>query len=138
METNGLLLGKHVEYSRIAARYSNLIVRVSFKGSSSVEFENLTGANGEFYEYQYTALENLINSGLKPCDEVYAAIMLSFSTEDSYMEFKRRLAGISPSLVECVDEEYVIMYPHVKELLRKNNLVPRVSYDPSGVPNSMI
>lgn len=138
LETNGLLLGKYPEYSKAIAQYSKLAVRVSFKGCSQEEFETLTGAMGTFYEYQYAALENLINAGLKPCDEVYAAVMLSFTTAKNYSTFKDRLSSIHPDLANCIDEEYVILYPHVRELLNKNGLVPKIAYDPSGVPNFMI
>jgi len=64
--------------------------------------------------------------------------MLSFSNEETYALFKKRLASIHPALSECIDEEYVILYPHVKDLLRRNKLVPRIAYDPSGIPDFMI
>lgn len=138
LETNGLLIGKSTNYANRLANYSKLLIRVSFKGCTPEEFEYLTGANSKYYEYQFLALENLYNSGLKPCKDFYPAVMLSFSTDETYSSFKKRLAKIHLSLVECIDEEYVILYPHVKELLRRNNLVPRIAYDPSGVPDSMI
>ncbi|MEM0000176.1 MAG: radical SAM protein [Desulfurococcaceae archaeon] len=138
LETNGLLIGRNADDAGKLAKYSKLIVRISFKGCTPEEFEYLTGAKSEHYEYQFLALENLYSSGLKPCKDFYPAVMLSFSSGESYGSFKRRLAEIHPSLVECIDEEYVILYPHVKELLRKNRLMPRIAYDPSGVPDFMI
>ncbi|MEM4441125.1 MAG: molybdenum cofactor biosynthesis protein MoaA, partial [Desulfurococcaceae archaeon] len=66
------------------------------------------------------------------------AVMLSFSTEESYVSFKKKLAEIHPSFTECIDEEYVILYPHVRELLEKNKLKPRIAYDPRGIPEFMI
>ena len=138
LETNGLLLGVREEYARNLARFSKAVVRVSFKGCTPGEFEYLTGARSEFYEYQFRALENLLNQGLVPCQDFYPAVMLSFSSGDSYSTFKKKLARIHTSLVECIDEEYVILYPHVKELLKKNKLTPQVAYDPSGVPDFMV
>lgn len=138
LETNGLLIGRNPEIARELSKYTRLAVRVSFKGCTPSEFEYLTGARAEFYEYQFRALENLYNYGLKPCEDFYPAVMLSFSTEDSYRGFKKKLASIYPSLPECIDEEYVILYPHVKELLKKNKLTPRVAFDPSGIPEFMI
>ncbi|MEM4913837.1 MAG: radical SAM protein [Desulfurococcaceae archaeon] len=138
LETNGLLIGKDPGLARRLAEYSKLVVRVSFKGCTPSEFEYLTGARAEFYEYQFRALENLLKAGLKPCEELYPAVMLSFSTEESYVSFKKKLAEIHPSFTECIDEEYVILYPHVRELLEKNKLKPRIAYDPSGIPEFMI
>lgn len=138
LETNGLLIGRHGDYAKRLVEYNNLAVRVSFKGCTPGEFEYLTGASREFYEYQFKALENLYLHGMKPCRDFYPAVMLSFSTGDSYLFFKNKLRSIDPRLVECIDEEYVILYPHVRELLEKNRLKPRVAYDPSGIPESMI
>ncbi len=138
LETNGLLIGRYPEYAKKLSEFARLVVRVSFKGCNSSEFEYLSGASAEFYEYQFKALENLYERGLKPCEDFYPAVMLSFSTDESYREFKKRLSQIHPSLAECVDEEYVILYPHVRELLNKNKLVPRVAFSPSGVPEFMI
>ena len=138
LETNGLLIGRYPEYAANLSRFSRLIIRISFKGCTPVEFELLSGADRSFYEYQYKALENLIIYGFKPCEDFYPAVMLSFSSSESYSLFKKRLTEIHPSLVECIDEEYVILYQHVKELLKRNKLTPRIAYDPSGVPDFMI
>ena len=139
LETNGLLIGWSREYAAKLANYNNLVVRVSFKGTTPSEFEHLTGARSEFYEYQFKALENLHDEGLKPCRDYYPAIMLSFSTlEGGYNLFKKRVAMLHPLLVECIDEEYVILYPHVKKLLEMNKLTPRIAYDPSNIPGFMI
>jgi hypothetical protein len=48
------------------------------------------------------------------------------------------LAEIHPKLSEWVDEEYVILYPHVVKLLETRGLKPRIAYKPEDVPSSMI
>jgi len=138
LETNGLLIGRSADYVRALSGFGKLIVRVSFKGCTPEEFEHLTGADRSHYEYQFRALENLYSFGFKPCEDFYPAVMLSFTNDEDYRLFKKRLASIHPALVECIDEEYVIMYPHVRELLRRNKLTPRIAFDPSGVPDFMI
>jgi len=138
LETNGLLIGRDSGYAKALAKYSKIVVRVSFKGCTREEFEHLTGAKGVFYDYQFQALANLYSHGLKPCEDFYPAIMLSFSSAESYNSFRKKLAEIHPSLAECIDEEYVILYPHVKELLRRNKLVPRLAYSPDNVPSFMV
>jgi len=138
LETNGLLIGYDESYARDLAKFDNIVVRVSFKGTTPEEFELLTGAERRFYEYQFRALENLLNAGLKPGRDFYAAAMLSFSPEENIKAFLHRLASINPVLAQELDVEYVILYPHVVELLRKNKLKPRVAYTPNGIPDFMI
>jgi len=138
LETNGLLIGFDQQYARQLARYNNIAVRVSFKGTTPEEFEKLTGADKSFYTYQFKALENLLDSGLKPGQDFYVAVMLSFSTPDNVRMFLKKISGIHPALAQEIDEEYVILYPHVVELLKKNGLKPYTAYRPDGVPDFMI
>ncbi len=137
LETNGLLIGREKSYAKALANH-RVVVRVSFKGATKEEFYMLTGARPEFYEYQFKALENLLEEGFKPGEDVYPAIMLSFSTDESYAQFKKRLREIHPRLVESIDEEYVILYPHVIEILKRNRLNPRIAYTPDNIPQYMI
>jgi len=138
LETNGILIGYDKQYAEELSKYRRLIIRVSFKGTTSEEFEKLTGADRRFYELQFKALENLIDAGLKPGHQVYPAVMLSFSPEENIQKFLDRLREIYPVLPEEIDPEYVILYPHVRELLRKYGLKPRIAYTPNGVPDFMI
>jgi len=138
LETNGILIGSDYSYAKELARFNNIVVRVSFKGTTPEEFELLSGADKRFYEYQFKALENLLNAGFKPGRDFYAAAMLSFSPEDNVKSFLRRLSQIHPALAQELDAEYVILYPHVIELLRRNKLKPLVAYTPNGIPDFMI
>ncbi len=138
LETNGILIGYDKKYAEELAGFSKIAVRVSFKGTTPEEFESLTGARRDFYIYQFKALENLIDAGLKPGEEVYPAVMLSFSPEQNIRFFLDKLREIHPVLVESIDPEYVILYPHVRELLRRYGLKPRIAYSPKGIPEFMI
>lgn len=138
LETNGILIGADASYAEELAQYRCLIVRVSLKGTNEGEFRALTSAKPNVFKYQLGAFENLVDAGLEPGERVYAAVMLSFSTSESYEELKTCLTEIHPRLAEEVDEEYVILYPHVVELMRRRGLKPRISYRPNGVPSSMI
>ncbi len=137
LETNGVLLGHDRSYARELASFSNIVVRVSFKGVTADEFYMLTGAKKECFELQFKALENLIDAGLRPGYEVYAAAMISFSDEKDIAKFVMKLAEINPELVE-VDWEVVIMYPHVKKLLKLTDLKPKRWVDPNNIPKSML
>lgn len=48
------------------------------------------------------------------------------------------MAETHPQLPEEIDEEYVILYPHVVELIRRRGLKPKIAYRPNGVPDFMI
>ncbi|MEM2223411.1 MAG: radical SAM protein [Acidilobaceae archaeon] len=137
LETNGILIGYDEEYAKALSNYNNIIVRVSFKGVSREEFHRLTGANPEAFEYQFRALENLLNAGLKPGIEFYPATMIGFSSDSDIIEFTRRLASIHPALTD-VDWEYVILYPHVKMVLDRVGLKPTRAVKPNSIPRNMI
>ncbi len=137
LETNGILLGYDAGYAKELANYGNLVVRVSFKGTTPEEFSLLTGAEPKFFELQVRALENLISAGFEAGRNVYAAAMVGFSSDESVVNFVRMLKGVDSRLVD-VDWEYVIMYPHVEELLRKHNLRPLRAVRPDGVPKEMV
>jgi uncharacterized Fe-S cluster-containing radical SAM superfamily protein len=138
LETNGILIGADNTYAKELEDYDNLIVRVSIKGARREEFHMLTLAEPVFFEYQLKALKNLVDAGMEPGRRVYPAVMLSFSSREAYRSLKDRLAEIHPTLSKEIDEEYVILYPHVVELLKKRKLSPRIAYRPEGVPASMI
>ncbi|MET1160325.1 MAG: radical SAM protein [Thermoprotei archaeon] len=138
LETNGLLIGRDINKAKDLAKFNNVVVRVSFKGTTSEEFEYLTGADREYYKYQFKALENLYEAGLEPGKDFYAAAMLSFSPEENIKKFLKKLSEIHPVLAEDLDVEYVILYPHVVKLLKMNRLKPRIAYRPDGIPEFMI
>ena len=138
LETNGILIGADERYAEELAEHDELIVRVSLKGTSREEFHKLTLAKPEAFELQLKALENLVEAGLEPGERVYAAVMLSFSSPEAYAALKERLASIHPALAEEIDEEYVILYPHVVELMRRRGLRPLRAYRPDKIPAFMI
>ncbi|AMD30489.1 radical SAM protein [Acidilobus sp. 7A] len=137
LETNGLIIGGDQNFARELAKHDNVVVRVSFKGVTKEEFHRLTGARASFFELQFKALENLVAAGLEPGREVYAAAMIGFSDDESIREFVSRLAEIDRRLTD-VDWEYVILYRHVEEQLRRLGLRPKRAVTPNGVPPSMI
>ena len=50
--------------------------------------------------------------------------MIAFSRDEDIAKFLMRLAGIDERLGDHVDWEVVIMYPHVKQILRRYGLKP--------------
>ena len=140
LETNGILVGCKEDYAKRLAEYrgSNIEVRISIKGTSPDEFHLITGANVEAWYCQLRALQLLVNYGLKPGEEVYPAVMLSFAKEEGLTRIKRLLSAIHPDLAMNIDPEYVISYPHVEYMLRLRNLKPNKAYKPGQIPPEMI
>ncbi len=140
VETNGILLGVREDYSRAigAFRGRGIEVRVSVKGTCPEEFHELTGADPKFWRVQLEALRNLVEAGLEPAREVYPAVMLSLSGEEGLKRFSGVLASIHPELSELIDEEYIILYEHVKELLKRTGLRPRYVVLPGNIPKEMV
>ena len=132
LETNGTLID--AAYAKELARFRNLSVRVSLKGSTPEEFARLTGARPESFQLQLDALKNLAEAGAR----FHPAVMLSFSTPESIGQLKENLKLISSSLPAEMEEEYIFLYPHVKERLKKAGIKPAVSYNPRGIPEELI
>jgi uncharacterized Fe-S cluster-containing radical SAM superfamily protein len=101
LETNGILIGHDDTYAKDLARFENLYVRVSLKGTNREEFSALTGAEPTGFELQIKALENLNNAGAR----VHPAVMTSFSPYDHVMALRKQLAGINPGFADIEVEE---------------------------------
>ncbi|MCD6248259.1 MAG: radical SAM protein [Hadesarchaea archaeon] len=120
LESNGALIDR--DLAKKLSGFEHLHVRVSLKGTNPEEFSHLTGAIPEGFNLQLRGLGNLVDAGV-PC---HAAVMVSFSREEDLERLRQDLAEIDPALAD-VEEEYVILYPHVVERLRRAGLRPRVT-----------
>jgi len=140
LETNGLLIGLDRRFARELARFGGrgIEVRVSIKGCSPREFSMLTLGEEGWWWLQLEALRNLLSEGLEACEEVYPAIMLSFSDKESQQFLLERLREIDERLAKCIDPEYVFLYPHVVELMKKRGLRPRIAYRPNEIPEELV
>ncbi|MCX8136522.1 radical SAM protein [Pyrobaculum aerophilum] len=136
VETNGVMINRNLA-KELASR-PNAVVRVSIKGATPQEFVKITMSPSFYFYKQLEALRLLIESGMRPCRDVYPAAMLGFSTEDSERRLAKALGEIHPKLPECIDVEYVILYPHVVKLMSARGLKPTRAVTPSGVPAFMI
>lgn len=126
LETNGILIDS--DYAKDLANFKNIHVRVSLKGASEDEFSLLTGAVPNGFSKQLEGLKHLCSAGVS----VHPAVMLSFSTEETLSGLKRELRRIHPSLDRELEEEYLLLYPHVLERIKRAGLKPNLAYDKSG------
>jgi uncharacterized Fe-S cluster-containing radical SAM superfamily protein len=133
LETNGILLGHDQSYAKDLARFPNLYVRVSFKGTNEEEFSRLTGAKPTGFHLQLQALENLFRSGVK----VHPAVMVSFSPKENAQTLQKRLKEIHPSF-EDFEVEELVFWGKVAERLEKAGIDYRSAYQPEGIPPEQV
>ncbi|MCS7139201.1 MAG: radical SAM protein [Candidatus Nezhaarchaeota archaeon] len=134
LETNGILIGNDKSYAQALSKFSTVHVRVSLKGTCEEEFSLLTGALREQFNLQLQALKNLLDYGVS----CHPAVMLSFSDRESLERLRERLSEIDPALPDNVEEEYVFMYPHVVERLKRSSINPKIAYHPNRIPEELI
>ena len=120
IETNGMTLGHDRDFALSLARFKNLHVRVSIKGSSKEEYNKLTGASSDSYELPFKALDYLIDAGVS-CN---ACVMVSFSDDDQIKDVKRKLHNVWPGLLKSLELENITLFPKVAERLSNANLYP--------------
>jgi uncharacterized Fe-S cluster-containing radical SAM superfamily protein len=117
LETNGILIGYDRTYAEDLARFQNLHVRVSLKGTNEDEFSALTGAEPTGFNLQIQALENLLRAGV----ETHPAVMVSFSPAEHIEDLRNRLKRIDLSFQDIEIEE-LVFWGDVEERLRKRGL----------------
>uniref|UniRef100_A0A7V0Z3J5 Radical SAM protein n=1 Tax=candidate division WOR-3 bacterium TaxID=2052148 RepID=A0A7V0Z3J5_UNCW3 len=132
LETNGTLLDE--DFIKKLSQFKNLRIRVSLKGTIPDEFSMLTGAIPETFDLILDNLNNLVRFNLR----FNLAVMLSFSPDKNVVQLKERLKKISNRIIEDFEEEYVFLYPHVLERLKKAQIKPYIAYTPDGIPKELI
>ena len=120
LETNGMTLGNDKAFAEQLAPYKNLHVRVSIKGTSQVEYHELTDAIPESYELPFRALKHLIDAGVS-CN---ACVMVSFSDDDGIRSVEKKLFELHPGLLKSLEKERITPFPKVAKRLAKNGLKP--------------
>ena len=133
LETNGILIGADQSYATDLARFPNLHVRVSLKGTNEEEFARLTGARPEAFQLQLEALTHLTQAGV----ESHPAVMVSFSPPSNIATLRERLAAIHPDFADFEVEE-LVLYGGVKERLERAGLAYRTAFEPRATPPSQI
>lgn len=121
LETNGMTLGADRAFAEQLARFKNLHVRVSIKGTSQQEYADLTSAIPESYELPFKALEHLMDAGVS-CN---ACVMVSFSDEVGVKRVTKKLADVRPGLLKSLELEHITMFPKVAKRLAAEEMMPR-------------
>ncbi len=132
LETNGTLLDN--DFVKELSLFKNLHIRVSLKGTTPEEFSMLTGAVSETFDLILDNLQRLVSFGLR----FNIAVMLSFSPDKNIVQLKERLKKISQKIIDDFEEEYVFLYPHVVERLKRTGIKPLAAFKPDGIPKELI
>jgi uncharacterized Fe-S cluster-containing radical SAM superfamily protein len=132
LESNGTLI--NAEYAKQLSKFRHIHVRISLKGTNSAEFSSLTKTEAWAFNLQLNALKHLLDAGV-PC---HPAVMLSFSPKNNFLKLKAQLQEIDKSLARDVEEEYVFLYPHVVNRLKKAGIKPITAYEPNNIPKKLI
>ncbi|MHA1358059.1 MAG: radical SAM protein [Candidatus Helarchaeota archaeon] len=114
LETNGMLLSDD-SYTKQLKFFEFLHVRVALKAPSPEIFSKITGAVPTAFYYPLQALKNLIKYRIS----CHAAIIADFCSENNLKFLIKELQAISPRLVNELEYEFLILYPHVKKGLKK-------------------
>ncbi len=133
LETNGILLGHDRTYAEDLARFENLSVRISLKGTKEEEFSALTGAESTGFTLQLQGLENLSRAGVA----VDAAVMVSFSPKENILALRNRLRAIDSSFGDMEIEE-LALYGDVEERLKRAGFECRTAYPPWSIPPEQV
>ena len=120
LETNGMTLGNDPEFCKELSQFKNLHVRVSIKGCNKDEFHQFTGADPQYYELPFKALENLMAAEVS-CN---ACVMISFSPENEIRRVKSKLSKIRPGLLKSLELESITLFPKVRARLKREGLTP--------------
>jgi uncharacterized Fe-S cluster-containing radical SAM superfamily protein len=134
LETNGIPVATDESYAASLSKYDFAHARVSLKGCSDKDFATLTGAKQYGFTLQLKALQNLIDAGVS----CHPSVMVSFSSRKSLQMLRKRLKQISSHLVDELEIEQLILYPHVIRRLRKHELKYCTAYSPETVPPEQI
>lgn len=118
LETNGILIGFDKTFAEDLARFENLYVRVSLKGTNEEEFSLLTGAEPGGFELQIKALQHLDDAGI----QAHPAVMTGFSSIDNVNALRKRLGRINPGFAH-IEVEDLMFYGNVEERLRRAGLI---------------
>jgi uncharacterized Fe-S cluster-containing radical SAM superfamily protein len=129
LETNGIPIAYDESYAVNLSKYKFVHVRVSLKGCNEEEFAIVTGAKPKGFTLQLKALNSLVSAGVR----CHPSVMASFSSRKSLETLIQRLEQISSSLVEEIETEELILYPHVVRRIRKHGLKYYAAYTPEKV-----
>ncbi|MFX1295259.1 MAG: radical SAM protein [Promethearchaeota archaeon] len=114
LETNGMLLSNE-NYVKEFKDINNIHVRIALKAGTPETFSKVTGAVLEAYYYPFKALKFLLKYKIS----CHPSIIVDFCPKKDFQFLLQVLQKIDPSLINKLEYESLIFYPHVKKGLEK-------------------
>lgn len=115
LETNGLFLGLQPDLVT-TLKIPRLSIRVALKGWDELSFQNITGADGRYFEYPLRGLKKMLEEGLN----AWPAVMRDTFGETGIERLKVKLSSIGISTE--IEVEALERYPYVLENLGKRDV----------------
>jgi uncharacterized Fe-S cluster-containing radical SAM superfamily protein len=118
LETNGLLIGSNIRFTKRLAEFKRLHVRISLKGWDEASFERVSGAQGRFFEVPLNSIKNLLDARVV----AWPAVMYEIFGQKGIEKISEKLKelDIKPEELEI---EYLENYPFVIENLQKRSVL---------------
>jgi len=117
LETNGMLLSDE-NYVLELKEFSNLHIRISLKAGTPEMFSKVTGAIPEAYYYPLQALKLLIKYEIS----CHASVIVDFCSQQDFQFLIQELQKISSQLINQLELESLLLYPHVIKGLKRIGL----------------
>jgi uncharacterized Fe-S cluster-containing radical SAM superfamily protein len=115
LETNGLLLGYHPEFIK-RLKIPRLTIRVAIKGWDPLSFQQITGADKEYFEYPLIGLKKMIEEGL----DGWPAVMSDVFGKEGLQRLKTRMQQME---LDChIEIEKLEKYPYVMDNISKRGV----------------
>lgn len=116
LETNGFFLGCRTDMLEKFQEFPNLRVRVCLKGVDEKSFEQITGANKDFYRFPLIAVRELERLGVR----AWPALMGDLFSRDEIGKFAGSL--IENGIRTELELEFLETYPFVLENMKKRGI----------------
>jgi uncharacterized Fe-S cluster-containing radical SAM superfamily protein len=124
VETNGIPVTPIEDIVARLKTLENTVLRISLKGCNEKVFSRTTGSVPQGFSHQLSTIEKLVEAGLEPGKHFWVSAMISFCTPKEIEELLQRLESIDYRVKKYFEAETIILYPHVKALLKKFGLEP--------------
>jgi len=115
LETNGLLLGYYPDFIK-QLNIPRLTIRVALKGWDPDSFQEITGADKNYFEYPLIGLKMMIQQGL----DAWPAAMRDVFGKQGVVKLKARMRSLG---LDCkLETEELERYPYVMENMDKRGI----------------
>jgi uncharacterized Fe-S cluster-containing radical SAM superfamily protein len=115
LETNGLMLGLNPEFIE-KLKFPNLHIRVAVKGWDESSFQEITGADKDYFELPLRGLKKMLEAGL----DAWLAVMWDVFGNSGIEKLNNKLNDLG--IESEVEVEAMERYPHVMENIADRKL----------------